>query len=219
MKVTLDGSSGAAQVPVRAGDIMLTTLMDVADARRLGNLCLSLGSHGYAQMFWEGHVTLVHRWILGLKRGDKRVGDHINGDPLDNRRANLRAVTASGSSQNVSGRGRSKYRGVVWNHGWAIRVKFQGADYTAGGFKTEEDAALAADQLRRGLMPEYAGLRVKDDGERPRDKRSHRERMERREIARAVREWAHAAGLNVSDRGRLPTEIIEAYNRDKGRAA
>ncbi|BBY99760.1 histone-like nucleoid-structuring protein Lsr2 [Mycolicibacterium fallax] len=36
-----------------------------------------------------------------------------------------------------------------------------------------------------------------------------------REQSAAIREWARGAGLNVSSRGRIPAEIIEAYNSAK----
>jgi len=35
----------------------------------------------------------MHRQILGLERGDKREGDHVNHCTLDNRRSKLRVVT------------------------------------------------------------------------------------------------------------------------------
>lgn len=39
------------------------------------------------------HRIYMAREILGLKYGDKRQGDHINHDTLDNQRSNLRIVT------------------------------------------------------------------------------------------------------------------------------
>lgn len=35
----------------------------------------------------------LHRLLMGLGRGDALQVDHLNGDPLDNRRANLEAVS------------------------------------------------------------------------------------------------------------------------------
>ena len=36
------------------------------------------------------HTIRMHRQILGLERGDKRISDHINHSTLDNCRSNLR---------------------------------------------------------------------------------------------------------------------------------
>ena len=40
-----------------------------------------------------GKNLVMHRLLLGLSEGDHRVIDHINGDGLDNRKANLRVCT------------------------------------------------------------------------------------------------------------------------------
>lgn len=42
----------------------------------------------------------MHRVIMGLERGDPLHVDHINHNPLDNRRANLRIATRSQNSAN-----------------------------------------------------------------------------------------------------------------------
>ena len=214
MQATHDGSADVVEVPVKAGEVFLVTLMDAADADRLGDHRLSLGSHGYAQMFWDKHVTLVHRWILGLQRGDRRVGDHINGEPLDNRRANLRAVSKSGSSQNVSGRGRSRYRGVYLTRQgrWSAKVKYQGKTNHLGLFATEEDAALAADAKRRELMPDYAGIRILKPTLGPPDDRTHGQRMVTRAVMSEIRTWARARNLDVAEVGRIPGEVVRAYS-------
>jgi hypothetical protein len=152
-----DDILAAILVPVSADGEIIFTIMDLADEQRLGNRSLSLGSHGYPQLFWEGELVLLHRWILGLKKRDGLLGDHVNRIPLDNRGKNLRAVSPSGSSQNVSGRGKSAYRGVhpVPSGRWQARVKFQGEVYYLGTFDDEESAAIAADSKRRQLMPQY----------------------------------------------------------------
>jgi hypothetical protein len=133
-------------------------LLDSEDAARLPGK-VSIGSHGYAQI-WDGTtVVLLHRWLLGLAVGDPRKGDHENGMPLDNQRSNLRISTASGNSQNVSGRGRSKYLGVVRAHSkvehWQARVKWQGRMHYFGTYETELQAAIVAARWRREHMPYY----------------------------------------------------------------
>jgi HNH endonuclease len=44
--------------------------------------------------------VLLHREILGLKYGDKRCGDHINHDTLNNTRENLRITTDAENKKN-----------------------------------------------------------------------------------------------------------------------
>lgn len=61
---------------------------------------ISIGSHGYPQIWFDGTVVLLHRWLLGLERGGRLIGDHINRNVLDNRRSNLRAVTPAESNLN-----------------------------------------------------------------------------------------------------------------------
>lgn len=214
MVATVLSPSDVVRVPVRANGREVFTLLDAEDMERLGSLSLSLGSHGYAQMWWGHRVTLVHRWVLGLEKGDRRIGDHINGDRLDNRRANLRAVTASGSSQNVPGRGKSKYRGVSQARSgrWTAQVQFQGVVYHLGTFATEQAAALAADQKRRELMPDYVGLRMRSDNFGVPDPRTDAGRRRARREAEEVRAWARDRGLEVPEVGRIPVAVRRAFD-------
>ena len=61
---------------------------------------------GYAQTaIWDREAKkqrrpLMHRMILGLERGDKRLSDHVNREKLDNRRENLRIVNSRQSLRN-----------------------------------------------------------------------------------------------------------------------
>jgi hypothetical protein len=211
----MNESPQVVRVPVKAGDLILHTLMDDADAQRLEGRSLSLGSHGYAQMFWNGRVTLVHRWVLGLQCGDRRIGDHINGEHLDNRRANLRAVSASGSSQNKGAYTASRYRGVypMPSGNWEVKIQFRGRKYRVGTFGTREAAAVAADAKRRELMPDYAGLRVALGRHGSPDRRTSSERRVRRAEAQKIRAWARSQGIRVADAGRLPGGVLNAYRK------
>lgn len=145
------------EVDASTKDGSVSVLLDGDDYLRLRGRCLSIGSHGYAQMFDQGRVQVVHRWVLGLQVGDQMIGDHRNGDRLDNRRSNLRVVNPSGSSQNVAGRGASRHRGVypTRNGRWIAQVKFRGQIHRLGIYACEEEAARVADTKRRELMPFY----------------------------------------------------------------
>ena len=102
----------------------------------------------YAFTFIDGKTTLMHRLIMGSPRG--RQIDHINHDGLNNRRANLRVVTAQ---QNQFRRrkkrgGSSRYKGVCWNRFrscWVANIRVDGKTEYLGSFKSERAAARAYD--------------------------------------------------------------------------
>jgi len=99
----------------------------------------------------------MHREILGLTINDGIQTDHVNRNKIDNRRKNLRAVTHKQNGQNVpSQKGASKFRGVTWdkfNKKWVAQAMLNRKSYKIGRFKTEIDAAIAAQQWRLKNMP------------------------------------------------------------------
>lgn len=69
---------------------------------------------GYAERKENGKHIRMHRVILKTKR----IVDHINGNSLDNRRANLRPANTSTNAMNMrKSRGVSKYKGVSFDKG------------------------------------------------------------------------------------------------------
>lgn len=113
-------------------------------------------SNGYAYATVDGRQQLVHRYLLGLRTGDGMFGDHINGDTLDCRRVNLRAVTASQSSANVRGSAASGFRGVYPCRGkWQARAKFNGRMIHLGTFETPEEAYAVSSAWRMANLPGY----------------------------------------------------------------
>lgn len=99
-----------------------------------------------------GRCVWMHREILGLKHGDKRVSDHINDDGLDNRRANIRIAT---QSQNAgrSRRGKVGLRGAVFHRGkWVASI---GGTHL-GRFNTPEEANAAYAKAAKERYGEFA---------------------------------------------------------------
>lgn len=106
--------------------------------------------------------VFLHRVILGLAPEDPRLVDHIDGNTLDNRRANLRVVTAAQNAQNQGSRGgSSEHRGVTWDRArgkWMASAMLNGKRTTIGRFATEDEAAAAASAWRAKHMPFSAEL-------------------------------------------------------------
>ena len=88
----------------------------------------------------------MHRFILGLEKGDKYEVDHINHNTLDNRRSNLRVVTHRQNMSNYERETSSKYTGVSWYSNpckWCAKIVIENEDVYLGLFDDELDAAKA----------------------------------------------------------------------------
>lgn len=124
---------------------------------------------GYARGPVGGKLKVMHRIIVERKLGRRLAAsehvDHINHNPLDNRRYNLRVATASQNLANaLPQKGRtSRYRGVSWNardRRWVAYLTLERTVVRAGYFKSELEAAYVRDQFALVLHGEYAYLNV-----------------------------------------------------------
>jgi len=103
----------------------------------------------------------MHRYLLGLSEGE--IGDHINGDTLDNRLENLRKATVEQSAQNkrIRKSNTSGFIGVVFckrTNKWRGQVEHNGRNNSAGFFDRREDAARARDRKAIELFGDFAVL-------------------------------------------------------------
>lgn len=95
----------------------------------------------------DGRTVRLHRELLKAPLGE--LVDHINGNPLDNRRENLRLTDATGNSRNKRVQRRS-YTGFKGVHShklgqWRATIVADGKKHDLGVFKSPVEAALAYD--------------------------------------------------------------------------
>lgn len=105
----------------------------------------------------------MHRQILGVVGSEVHV-DHINHNPLDNRRENLRLCSRSQNQSNrlLTAGSLSGFKGVSYLEGhktpWQARVNINGKQEYLGCFATKEQAALAYNEAAKQHFGEFACL-------------------------------------------------------------
>jgi hypothetical protein len=133
-----------------------TAMVDDVDFEKVSGLKWYCGKNGYVFTFTyfpneKRRIHYLHRFIMETPK--RMVTDHINHNPLDNRRNNLRVVTSSQNSANSKIQRRSRktssFKGVdkeSKRNTWRARISVNGKRTTIGHFRTELEAALAYDK-------------------------------------------------------------------------
>lgn len=140
-------------------------IVDAEDYERLSRWNWHLSGSIARNNFYAARGTRVggkhrlirlHHAVLGLDGGI--MVDHVDGDPLNCRKSNLRICNAAGNSQNHkrTSRNKSGHTGINWhptNKQWIVRVGSGRARKYIGGFKTLEAAVVA----RNAAFAEHYG--------------------------------------------------------------
>lgn len=141
-------------------------IVDEADFEWLNQWKWSYSSSGYAyrHQYGMGRIITIRMHRLIMSTPDKMETDHINGNKLDNRRANLRICTKSKNNMNrKSTVGSSKYKGVCWDKNkckWLTRIKINGKQIFVGRFANESEAAKAYNEMAKKLFKDFARLNI-----------------------------------------------------------
>lgn len=141
-------------------DIVADTLIDLEDLDRIIS---------YKWRLWRGyiftgneHPVQLHRMVLNYY-GELAV-DHINGDRLDNRKANLRICSVAKNNINkaLQSNNTSGITGVCFDKSrnkWAVEIHLDGIGCHLGRYKTLQEACYCRYIAEIILFKEYRSSR------------------------------------------------------------
>jgi hypothetical protein len=115
----------------------------------------------YKRITYKGKSYGAHRlaWLYMYGTFPANLIDHINGNGLDNRIANLREATSFENAQNITKAQKNNphgYLGVTFDkrkQRWRARIGVDGTRRRLGSFKTPEEAYNAYLSAKRELHP------------------------------------------------------------------
>lgn len=130
------------------------TKIDLNDVKKVKDIKWRL-CNGYAKTDIKNNGkiknTSLHRIILG--NIENKEIDHINRDPLDNRKCNLRFCTRQ---ENVRNRKAKGYTYSKKRNKWMANIMVNYKNINLGYFKKEEDAIKARRDAEKKYFGEFA---------------------------------------------------------------
>ncbi|MCO4274248.1 HNH endonuclease [Pseudarthrobacter sp. HLT3-5] len=143
---------------------------DVAQQTDVASYKWHVGTNGYVQRYkYVGQKNgrsnytplLLHRHIMSATPGTEI--DHANGDPLDNRRSNLRFCSRQQNIRNRTVANKTGYKGIYWrkqSQEYVARLTIDGRSLHTGMSNDPEAAALMYDVAAIQLFDEFAQLNI-----------------------------------------------------------
>lgn len=171
---TIDVFGETAHIRLSKGYVAFIDTEDAPRAAaRTWYACLKKGRVYAASKRSGESIVYLHRFVLGMP--NCRSIDHINGDGLDNRKANLRSASYSQQVQHKLRRRQSvnaPYRGIGRVHSkgriyarFYARIRVDGRQIHLGVFASPEEAAETRDDAARRLHGPFAVLNFPKEGE------------------------------------------------------
>ena len=140
------------------------TIVDGSDFKYLSQFNWHKNHYGYAvRSVSGGRKILMHREIMDTPKGLDT--DHINHNPLDNRKVNLRVCEHGQNQANhtIQKNNTSGFKGVYWHNQrqkWWARLQYKGKQRSLGLYSDKIDAAKAYNRGAIQYFGEYANLNI-----------------------------------------------------------
>jgi hypothetical protein len=167
VEVTVRGPRRGARIVGDVAHLELTkgaeTTIDIEDVLLLTSMSWYISTNGYAVFAPRRPKPMVFLHRLVAQRSGicmSNLVDHIDGNRLNNRRANLRAATAHENARNerrVRPGKMSRFKGVYCHMGrWRALITAGGRQMCVGNFSSEVEAAAAYDAAADRLHGTFA---------------------------------------------------------------
>lgn len=136
-------------------DVLMDTKMDIADCARVWIRKQDNLEYVIVKLHNDPKPYYLHHLIVGDLPDGFEV-DHINGNPCDNTRCNLRIVTRQQNMYNRYTVSESGYAGVRLNAGkYDVKVHVRGKLCYVGRYAIDAEAAMVRDEVMGHLTKGY----------------------------------------------------------------
>ena len=142
---------------------IFTWLVPLSNRVACGSLAGTVRRDGYNIITISGHLYLAHRlaWFYVYRTWPASGIDHIDGNPNNNRLANLREANPSQNHANMKmfKTNTSGHRGVWFhkkNKTWIAEVWYKRKKIGLGSYHSREEAAAASSEKRLELFGVYS---------------------------------------------------------------
>lgn len=140
---------------------------DYEDYEKIKNYCWTEDKNGYLFSLTTGERINFHRFLIGAGKGYLKatanclVVDHIDGNPKNNKKENLRICRTQENTWNRKvSQGKSGVIGVSYVKNcnkWNAYIEKDKIMHNLGYFKSKEEAIIARLKAEKELFGEYAG--------------------------------------------------------------
>lgn len=138
-------------------------LFDLEDYDKIKNICWYENKNGYMVNRTNNKTIYLHKMIMNILDNNEII-DHINRNPLDNRKENLRIATIRENSMNGSKRNTNKSGiiGVCWGNNERKWISYITVNYKhkhLGRFDNKKDAIISRLNAELKYFGEFAPQR------------------------------------------------------------
>lgn len=127
---------------------------DAADYEKLSRYSWCISAKGYPVANINNRLRKMHQYLIDIPAG--KVVDHINRNPLDNRRKNMRICSRKENGRNISSKNAVHGIRKTKSEKYAVRITSDSKEKYIGTFSTYAEAVEARYKAEDMYHGEYA---------------------------------------------------------------